>query len=157
MKKQIVFLSFVLGLFFTLSLWNGGIFAQTNTDEAAIKNTIAAEKAASDAADYNAYKSHWASVPYASFLIYGEQYVGDALWKKADEVWANKKPEKINTIRKNWNVRVKGEAAFVTFEQRDENLDTKALRESVEARYLEKIGGEWKIVNVSVLSKPSKK
>ena len=149
-------------LILALALSATALMATTQTtlaqsaDDAAIKTVIDDEKKASDAADYTAYKSHWASVPYASFLINGQHFVGDVLWKVMDQVWANKKPAKANTVRTGWNIRAVGNTAFVTFEQRDENLDTKAVRETAETRYLEKIGGEWKIVNVSVVPKPAK-
>lgn len=138
-----------------LSLALTTTLAQTS-DDTAIKTTIEAEKAASDAADYKTYLSHWAKVPYASFLMEGKQYVGDILWKAMDGVFANRKPTKANTVRTGWNIRAVGNTAFVTFEQRDENLDTKVVRETVETRYMEKMNGEWKIVNVSVVPKPAK-
>ncbi|QIP17072.1 hypothetical protein G8759_32765 [Spirosoma aureum] len=126
------------------------------SDEAAIKNSIEAEKIASDAADYKTYKSYWANVPYASFLIFGEQVYGDSLWQLMDKVWATRKPAKVNTIRTHWNIRMKGEAAYVTFSQRAENQETKVILESAEARYLEKIAGQWKIVSVVAMFKPSR-
>ncbi len=49
------------------------------TDDTAIKATIETEKEAGDAADDKAYLSHWARVPYASFLYQGQHYVGDML------------------------------------------------------------------------------
>ena len=129
--------------------------AQSN-DDTAIKAVIDGETKASHAADYKTYQTYWAKVPYASFLIDGKQYVGDALWKAAEGVFANSKPEKAITTRTDWNIRAVGNMAFVTFEQRDENLDTKTVRETAETRYMEKINGDWKIVNVSVVPKPMK-
>ncbi len=86
-----------------------------SANETAITKTIEAEKDAGDAADYKVYLSHWANLPYASFLT-----------------------------------------AFVTFSQRVESLDTKAVSENAEARYLEKLNGDWKIVSVAVVPKPAK-
>ena len=126
------------------------------SEEAAIKNVIDVEKTASDAADYKTYKSCWANVPYASFLIYGGQIYGDSLWQVIDKVWATRKPTKTNTIRTHWNIRTKGEMAYVTFTQRAENQETKAVLESAEARFLEKMDGQWKIVSVVAMFKPSK-
>ncbi len=129
-------------------------YAQS-TDETAIKKTIEEEKAAADAADYKTYLAHWAKVPHASFLYAGGLFVGDALWKKMDEVWANRKPRKVNNIRSEWNVRVNGASAFVTFFQRQESVEN-TVSDSYEERYMEKINGEWKIVNVTVWGKPTK-
>lgn len=145
-------LTFALGL--TVS------FAQTSptpvAEEAAIKQVIEAEKAAYDAADYKTYLSHWARVPYASCLIFGEQYVGDALWKQMDKIWANKKPVKNNNNRSNWNIHIRSDAAFVTFSLQVENTETKSVWETAQARYMEKRDGQWKIVNMTVVEKPAK-
>jgi SnoaL-like domain len=149
-------------LILALALSATALMATTQTtqaqssDDAAIKATIDGETNAYHAADYITFKSYWANVPYASMLVNGQQYVGDALWKAADGIFANAKPIKATTTRTGWNIRSVGNTAFVTFEQRDENLDTKAVGETVETRYLEKIGGAWKIVNVSVVPKPAK-
>ncbi len=130
--------------------------AQSGTDETAIKATIDGETNAYQAADYKTYQGYWAKVPYASFVVNGQQYVGDALWKAADGMFAAAKPMNVNTVRTGWNIRAVGNTAFVTFAQRDENLDTKSVSETAEARYLEKINGNWKIVNVTVVAKPTK-
>ena len=132
-----------------------------SSEDTAIKAVIDDETKASHAADYKTYLTYWAKVPYASFLYEGKQYVGDVLWKAMDGVFANRKPTQTNTTRTGWNIRAVGSTAFVTFEQRDENLDTKAVRETAETRYLEKIdrsdgSGAWKIVNVTVVLKPAK-
>ncbi len=130
-------------------------FAQS-ADEKAIKKTIEGEKAAADAADYKTYLAHWAKVPHASFLYAGGLFVGEALWKKMDEVWATRKPRKVNNIRSEWNIRVNGASAFVTFFQRQETVENNGIIESYEERYMEKINSEWKIVNVTVWGKPTK-
>ncbi len=73
-----------------------------------------------------------------------------------DMVWANRKPVKVTNTCTGWNIHTSGKTAFVTFSQRVENLDTKVVRETAEARYMEKINGDWKIVNVSVVPKPAR-
>lgn len=152
--KKLFFFLLTLGLALTAS------HAQTSNtpaaEEAAIKKMIEAENAAFDAADYKAYSSHWAKVPYASYIFNSEKVVGDELWKRMDEVFANHKPTKNNKTRTNWNIRTKGDAAFVTFDQRIENQDNQLVWESVEARYMEKINGQWKIVNTTGVVKPAK-
>lgn len=151
MKKQL----FMLIILLVLLGIRESAFAQS-TDETAIKKTIEEEKAAADAADYKTYLAHWAKVPHASFLYAGGLFVGDALWKKMDEVWAARKPRKVNNIRSEWNIRVNGASAFVTFFQRQETVENNGIIESYEERYLEKINGDWKIVNVTVWGKPTK-
>lgn len=151
----------------SLALSATALMANTTTgraqsaDETAIKTVIEADKEAADAADYKAYLSHWAKVPYASFLYEGQPFVGDMLWKVMDNVFASRKPIKATNTRTGWNIRATGETAFMTFSQRVENLDTKSVWETAEARYLEKMkqsdgSGEWKIVSVVVVQKPAK-
>ncbi|MDF7817012.1 hypothetical protein P1X15_05370 [Runella sp. MFBS21] len=123
------------------------------TDIAAIKKTIEAEKAASDAANYKAYLSHWVKAPYSSFLYNGILLTGDALWKTMDERWAKAKARKVNNTRSDWNIHIKGDAAYVTFNQHSEDIEKNKITETVEGRFLEKIGNEWKIVNMTAVTK----
>ena len=130
-------------------------FAQS-TDETAIKKTIDGETKAFFDADYKTHQTYWAKVPYASFLYAEGLFVGDALWKKLDEVWTTHKPQRVKVTRSNWNIRIKGDAAFVTLNQRNENLENNTVKETYEERYLEKISGDWKIVNSTVWVIPKK-
>ncbi len=63
-------------------------------------------------------------------------------------------PQKMTTqvTRDNFNLRINGNSAFAVFDQHNVNADG-TKRDSVEERYLEKINGEWKIVNVTVIPK----
>ncbi|NIJ54795.1 nuclear transport factor 2 family protein [Dyadobacter arcticus] len=146
MKKRL--LIFVLS-----SICVHAAFAQT-ADEKAIVKTIEDEKTASDNADYKAYLSHWVKTPYASFLYNGMLLTGDNLWKAMDQRWANAKPHKNNNIRTDWNIHVNGNAAFVTFSQQTENEEKKITSNTAEARFLEKINGEWKIASMVATNKP---
>lgn len=119
-------------------------------DEAAINKTIIDETVAADAADYKAYMSHWSKTNKSSFLYSAGLFVGDSLWKKIDQVFATRKPVKINRERSNMNIKINGSSAFVTFEQASTNIETGNKTYSNEERYLEKINGEWKFVNVTV-------
>ncbi len=131
-----------------------GIVASAQTaDITAIKKTIEAEKAAGDAGDYKAYLSQWIKAPYSSFLYNGILLTGDALWKTMDERWANAKPRKVNNTRSDWNIHIKGDAAYVTFNQRSEDIEKNKVAETVEGRFLEKVGNEWKIVNMTAVAK----
>lgn len=145
MKKLMITLSAVA--FF------GMIASAQTTDIAAIKKTIEAEKAASDDANYKAYLSHWVKAPYSSFLYNGILLTGDALWKVMDERWAKAKARKVNNVRSDWNIHIKGDAAYVTFYQQSEDIEKKKVNETVEGRFLEKIGKEWKIVNMTAVTK----
>lgn len=114
---------------------------------------LEAQKVASDAADLKTYKSHWVDAPYVSYQYNGQSFVGDAFWKKSEEIFASRKPANIITNRTDWNFTIKGAAAFVTFTQKAENVDKKTTSETYEERYVEKVNGEWKMVNMTTIAK----
>ena len=122
----------------------------TNADEAAIKKLFEEEASDFQTVNYKSYLTHWAKVPYASFLYREGLFVGEALWKKMDDFWKNRKASNVNRTRTNWNLRINGNAAFVTYSQHQENTDTKQEGDTYEERYLEKINGTWKVVNMTV-------
>lgn len=127
-------------------------FAQSG-DEASVKQVIEAEKAAGDAADYKTYLSYWKKEKYSSFLYNGILFTGDSLWKAMDMRYAHATPQKVVNTRTNWNVRINGNSAFVTFNQQVDSEDRKRISETREARYLEKTNGQWKIVNMTAVAK----
>jgi ketosteroid isomerase-like protein len=132
----------------------GGFAPTVQADEeAAIKKMLEEEKKASDAADFKAYKSHWVDAPYVSFQYNGLSFVGDAFWKSAEEKFAGRKPTNNITTRSDWNFTIKGAAAFVTFSQKTENVEKKTTYETYEERYVEKVNGEWKMVNMTAIKK----
>jgi ketosteroid isomerase-like protein len=122
-------------------------------EEEAIKKMLDESKKASDAGDLKAYKSHWLDAPYVSYQYNGQSFVGDAFWKKAEEMYANRKPTNIITTRSDWNFAIKGGSAFVTFSQKSENVEKKTINETYEERYVEKVNGEWKMVNMTAIKK----
>jgi hypothetical protein len=122
-------------------------------EEAAIKKMLDAEKKASDVADFKAYKSHWVEAPYVSFQYNGLSFVGDAFWKKTEELFASRKSNNNINTRSDWNFTIKGETAFVTFSQKTENVEKKTTYETYEERYVEKVNGEWKMVNMTAIKK----
>ena len=130
-----------------------GVPKETKDEEEAIKKMLDEEKKASDAADFKAYKSHWVEAPYVSFQYNGLSFVGDAFWKSAEEKFAGKKPSNNITTRSDWNFTIKGGAAFVTFSQKTENVEKKTTYETYEQRYVEKVNGEWKMVNMTAIKK----
>jgi ketosteroid isomerase-like protein len=122
-------------------------------EEAAIKKMLDEEKKASDAGDFKAYKSHWVEAPYISWLYNGLSFKGDAFWKSAEEKFAGRKPTTNITTRSDWSFTIKGIAAFVTFSQKTENVEKKTTYETYEERYVEKVNGEWKMVNMTAVKK----
>jgi ketosteroid isomerase-like protein len=130
-----------------------GLPKDKKEEEDAIKKMLDEYKKASDAADFKAYKSHWVDAPYVSYQLNGQSFIGDAFWKKTEEIFASRKPTTNITTRSDWNFAIKGGAAFVTFSQKVENPEKKMTSETYEERYLEKVNGEWKIANMTAIKK----
>ena len=129
------------------------IQAPVEEDEEAIKSVLNAETAAFDKADFKTYLGYYSKAKYTSFLYSAGLFVGDDLWKKMDEVHATRKAQNVIRTRSNWNIRVNGASAFVTYTQINEYTETNTKSESNEERFLEKTNGEWKIVNTTVFTK----
>lgn len=129
------------------------IQAPVEDDEVAIKSVLNAETVAFDNADYKTYLGYYSKAKYTSFLYSAGLFVGDDLWKKMDEVAATRKAQKVIRTRSNWNIRVNGASAFVTYNQVNEYTETSIKNESYEERFLEKTNGEWKIANTTVIMK----
>ena len=129
------------------------IMSSVEQDEAAIKSMLNAETTAFDNADYKTYLGYYSKANYTSFLYSAGLFVGDDLWKQFDNVFTTRKAQKIKRTRSNWNIRINGSSAFVTYNQANEFVDTNSKSETCEERYLEKISGEWKIVNTTVITK----
>ena len=125
-------------------------------DEAAIKNVIEGLTTAMYARDFKTYLNYWVNTPYVSRVandrdgkvtkMTGDQY------RKMVEQWAtqNHAPSQEKATRDNWLIRVNGNSAFAVFDQHNQYPDG-TTRHSVEERYLERMNGEWKLVNVTVL------
>ncbi len=134
------------------------IQAPVADDEEAVKKAIEASTAYMYAADYDAYKKTWVNAPYITRVsvdaagqvsrMNSEEY--NALLEDYRKNY--KTPNGIKITRSNFAIRINGTSAFVVFNQHNDNTDG-TQRDSIEERYLEKVNGEWKIVNVTVIPK----
>jgi ketosteroid isomerase-like protein len=130
-----------------------GLPKDKKDEEEAIKKMLDEEKKASDAGDFKAYKSHWVEAPNISWLYNGLSFKGDEFWKSAEEKFAGRKPSTNIITRSDWNFTIKGGSAFVTFSQKTENVEKKTTYETYEERYVEKVNGQWKMVNMTAIKK----
>ena len=167
MKKQIVFLIAITSFFFTPPSGVGGLFAQTYTDEAAIKAVIEKETQAWSNRDGVAMAACWANVPYAMQLV---QHGNTQFDKNGMSYANNNKMDMVTAIpamvasagaatgetfqNSNYVMRVNGTSAFVHYDQVETAKDS-SKQYAREVRYLEKLDGVWKIVYVgAVFHKP---
>lgn len=140
-------------LLFPLALAVGPAFGQA-TDADAIKAVIRRETQAYWAADAKTFRDCWANLPEAKMLYHSEMShkVGQVPMPKygLDQI-ATRKPVEMKIETTNEQVRIKGNAAFVQFDQHATSQDG-AQDYSHQTRYLEKINGAWKIVHVGSVS-----
>lgn len=128
----------------------------TNADEVAVKNAIEGLTSSMYARDFKTYLNYWANAPYVSRVSTDREgkvtkMTGDEYRKTVEQYAAqNLKPSQEKATRDNWIIRVNGNSAFAVFDQHNQYPDG-TTRHSVEERYLERMNGEWKVVNVTVL------
>lgn len=137
---------FLLASFMLLSLT--AVFAQS-ADEAAIKKVIEAETAAWHAGDLKAQMACWQVQAYSRGLISaggGAHYdLSAEMMKKSQPLT----PTGATSTNTNYLISVKGDMAWSSHDQVNTEKDGSKTF-SHEMRILEKIGGAWKIVGMSV-------
>lgn len=142
----------LLALCLNLLLLNA--FAQSK-DEMAIKNVIEKETDAWFARDVAKMESYWAKVPQTTQCV---SLLGDVVIFNTAEstkgkdpfAMVGKVPQKAITTRTDWNFRIVGNGAYVTFKQKDEIAGVAS--HFYESRFMEKMDGAWKIVAVNAVA-----
>lgn len=142
-------------LFITLLLVGAASFAQTATDEKAIKKVI------EDEVEYNRQRNleKWLNC-YAKTedLVFGfvpgmiRGYERAAKGAKAG-IEKNPQPEKNTGVISDYRIRQQGNTAFVSCIQIETQPDG-AQTQWNKALYLEKLNGEWKIIGNLFRSEP---
>ncbi len=136
----------------TLSLLTSQLTMAQSADVKAIKAVIEGETQAWLNVDQKAYANAWANVPEAR-LHYsepnGKVHEIDMSGDKASR-FANQKPSNAKFQNTNYKIRVNGNAAFAQFDQVFSDTDG-TTDHARETRYLEKMGGQWKIVHVGAM------
>lgn len=126
------------------------VFAQTNTDEEAIKKVVMAEADARE--DFDAWIACYADSPQTSYVNTGSP--GTAVYRKNfEEVKAAKKkllaasPKSGFTLdsQDDWVIRVVGNMGWVRHQQHFTILATNTKLTAFSLKVLEKIDGQWKI------------
>ena len=129
----------------------------------AILNIIASESAAFWNKDYDAWAQCWVHAPYVRSMGWtpagGVSYVAgwDTLSTHTREYLAENplpNPNAARVRRENFNIRIYGDSAWVTFDQYGIDTGQPSFDmpgRSRETRILEKQNGEWKFVYVGFL------
>jgi hypothetical protein len=151
LKKSMIIIAFS-----TIQMMNSSCEKQIDieAEEAAIKAVIENETKAAYARNYDEFIKTWAWEPYCLWTIAGKKEHYElagwdtmaTTWKK----WMAEYPESFTdeVIRENYNIRVYGKGAWVTFEQHNKQsrkndpnfIPVRAMR------VLEKTDQGWKVV-----------
>ena len=129
--------------------------AQSEQD--AIKKVLYNETEGFFKRDKEKWANAWAHTPYIYFAanLYGGDFLLVQGWDKLEKQFANqfkskKLLDKVVIQNANYLIHQNGNMAFVSYDQT--LFDSQGKTTSKESRVLEKINGEWRIINVIALT-----
>ena len=128
-----------------------------NPDEEDIKAVITKQRESFIEADLEAYSTCFVHEPYLTWTVTNGGDPGDGLtvrgWDSlslaTSKLFKNRTPERTKALKKSvvtcdkWNIQIRGNVAYVSFNQRGEG--EKQKMDSTETRVLEKTNGIWKV------------
>lgn len=148
MKTSLIVVAFVLSTVLQS-------LAQADAD--AIKRVLRSETEGFFKRDKAEWANAWAHTPYVHFAanLYGGDFLLVKGWDKLEKQFASqfkssKVSDKVTVQNANYTVHQNGNMAFVAYDQT--LVDSHGKTTSKESRTLEKINGQWKIINVTALT-----
>lgn len=130
-------------------------FAQTDSD--AIKRVLRSETEGFFKRDKTEWSNAWAHTPYIHFAanLYGGDFLLVKGWDNLEKQFASqfkssKLSDNVKVQNSNYTIHQNGNMAFVAYDQT--LLDSHGKTTSKESRTVEKINGQWKIINVTALT-----
>ncbi|GAB4027716.1 hypothetical protein [Spirosoma koreense] len=129
--------------------------AQADND--AIKRVLYNETEGFFTRDKARWANAWAHAPYVNFAanLYGGDFRLIQGWTNLEKQFASqfkssKVTDKVTVQNANYTIHQNGNMAFVTYDQT--LVDSHGKTTSKESRVVEKLNGEWKIINVIALT-----
>lgn len=129
--------------------------AQADND--AIKRVLRSETEGFFKRDKAEWSNAWAHTPYIHFAanLYGGDFMLIKGWDKLEKQFASqfksqKVSDKVTVQNANYTIHQNGNMAFVAYDQT--LVDSHGKTNSKESRTLEKLNGQWKIINVTALT-----
>ena len=126
-------------------------------DDDAIKRVLRSETEGFFKRDKAEWANAWAHTPYVHFAanLYGGDFMLIKGWGKLEKQFASqfkssKVSDKVKVQNANYTLHQNGDMAFVAYDQT--LVDSHGKTTSKESRTLEKINGQWKIINVTALT-----
>lgn len=157
----------ILAVSTAITLKDSNEAVTTAAEEEAIKKVIIDETDAFWNKDFEQFSNTWVQADYVRVVGWWEHggitvrkgwsVIGEGMKKLIKE---NPKKNPQNVTRENFNVRISGNMAWVTFEQYGTDTGEKAMDMpglSYETRILEKHNGQWKIAYIGWLLDGRKK
>ena len=129
----------------------------SQADDEVIKRVLRSETEGFFKRDKAEWASAWAHTPYIHFAanLYGGDFMLVKGWNSLEKQFANqfkssKVTDKVTVQNDNYTIHQNGNMAFVAYDQT--LVDSHGKTTSKESRTLEKINGQWKIINVTALT-----
>ena len=126
-------------------------------DHEAIKRVLRSETEGFFKRDKAVWSNAWAHAPYIHFAanLYGGDFMLVQGWDKLEKQFASqfkssKVSDNVTVQNSNYTIHQNGNMAFVAYDQT--LLDSHGKTTSKETRVVEKISGQWKIINVTALT-----
>ena len=143
--------------------FNNAVMPTPNPEEEAIKSVIINETEMWLDQKHDAWAESFIHEPYFTWSVTNGGEPGDVLtmrgwdalntymgaWFKNDMSALTKEWRKAKTTRDQWQIQIRGNVAYVSFNQHGEG--EKQKRDSTETRVLERINGVWKIAMQTTL------
>ena len=127
------------------------------TDEDVIKKVLRSETEGFFKRNKAEWANAWAHTPYIHFAanLYGGDFMLIKGWQNLEKQFTNqfksqKVTDKVTVQNANYTFHKNGDMAFVAYDQT--LVDSHGKTTSKESRVLEKINGQWKIINVTALT-----
>lgn len=126
-------------------------------DQEAIKKVLRSETEGFFKRDKAEWANAWAHTPYIHFAanLYGGDFQLIKGWANLEKHFASqfkssKVADKVSVKNDNYTIHQNGNMAFVAYDQT--LVDSHGRTTSKESRVVEKINGQWKIINVTALT-----
>lgn len=127
------------------------------SDNEAMKRVLRSETEGFFKRDKAEWSNAWAHTPYINFAanLYGGDFRLVKGWSELEKHFASqfkskKVTDKVTVQNSNYSIHQNGNMALVTYDQT--LVDSHGKTTSKETRVLEKLNGQWKIINVIALT-----
>lgn len=138
-------------------LWGTVSISLAQSDHEAIKKVLRSETEGFFKHDKTEWANAWAHTPYINFAanLYGGEFMLIKGWTNLEKQFtsqfkSSKVADKVSVKNDNYTIHQNGNMAFVAYDQT--LVDSHGRTTSNESRVVEKINGQWKIINVIALT-----